>query len=354
MGNIQGQLTSPKENIRFGKVHQRTTTRFFSFLTCIAILIAAFAMSGVWLNRENMLGFLDKTPPQGDDLTEGDIYLENQNPDRNPQTSLLIPEGATAIVSLDLSYKANELSMLQNETLYRPNLEEIKNKQSITDQSSDGPLVLILHTHASEAYLPPQVSYLEGNIGQNIYSSDPERSVIAVGRTLCETLNQNGISAIQCTDQHGKNGTLQSSYQGAATCIARYLEKYPSIQYVIDLHRDGILNNHGELVKAVTTYEGNSYGQIMAVVGTDGNGTEHPYWQSNLSLAIRLNEGIESKIENLCRPISLWNASYNQELAPNSLLLEIGSAGNTKEEAIRSAQLIGEVLSELIKSDQCM
>ena len=352
MENIQGQLTSPKENIRLWKVHRRTSTRVFSFLTCIAILIAAFAMSGVWLNRENMLGFLDKTSSQGDGgtLTEEDISLENQKPDRNPQTSLVIPEGATAIVSLDLSYKANGLSILQNETLYHPNLEEIKNKQSITDQNSDGPLVLILHTHASEAYLPPHVSYLEGNIGQNIYSNDSERSVIAVGRVLCDTLNQNGISAIQCTDQHGKSGTLQNSYQGTAACIARYLEKYPSIQYVIDLHRDGILNNNGELVKTVTTHEGNAYGQIMAVVGTDGNGTEHPNWESNLSLAIRLNEGLESQIENLCRPISLRNASYNQELAPNSLLIEIGSAGNTQEEAIRSAKLVGEVLSELIKS----
>jgi stage II sporulation protein P len=90
----------------------------------------------------------------------------------------------------------------------------------------------------------------------------------------------------------------------------------------------------------------------MAVVGTDGNGTEHPSWQTNLSLALRLGEGLEYCVENICRPISLRNASYNQELAPNALLIEIGSAGNTQEEAIRSAKLVGEVLSGLIKQDR--
>ena len=353
MENIQGQLATPKENIHFGKMCRRSTTRIFSFLTCIAILIAAFAMSGVWLNRENMLGFLDKTPADtGEGGWQEDQSTESVGAFQPSQTESIIPEGATAVLPLDLSYKSNQLSILQNETLYRPNLEEIKNKQSITDLSSDGPLVLILHTHASEAYLPPQVSYLEGSIGQKIYSTEEDRSIVAVGGALCDVLNQNGISAIQCTDQHGKSGTLQNSYQGAAACIEHYLEKYPSIQYVIDLHRDGILTENRELVRTVTTCEGESYSQVMAVVGTDGNGTEHLGWQSNLSLAIRLYEGLERKVENLCRSISLRNASYNQELAPNSLLLEIGSAGNSQEEAIRSAKLVGEVLSELITVNQ--
>ena len=348
MENKQGQLTAPTENIRFGRVHRNTTTRILSFLTCVAILIAAFVMSGVWLNRENLFAFLERIPAESenDDLVEE----PNRSPEQPPQIIPVIPEGATAIVSFDLSYKANQLSILQNKTLYHPNLEEIKNKQFITDLNSDGPLVLILHTHTSEAYLSPQASCLEGSIGREIYSNEKNRSVIAVGRALCDVLNQNGISTIQCTDHHGNNGTLQNSYQSAAVCIARYLEEYPSIQYVIDLHRDGILTESGELVRVATTHEGEAYGQVMAVVGTDGNGTEHPNWQSNLSLAIRLTEELEGEIENLCRSISLRNASYNQELAPNSLLLEIGSAGNSQEEAIRSAKLVGKVLAELIKS----
>lgn len=350
MGNIQGQLTSPRENVYLGKVYRRSAIRFFAFLTCIAILIAAFATSGVWLNRESLFG--KNEPSVNDELPNTDTPSDSTDHDQGTDETPLIPEGATSILSLDLSFQANHLSILQNETLYFPNIEKIKNKQSVTASNSNGPLVLILHTHASEAYLPPKISYLAGNIGREIYSTDQGRSVIAVGEALCESLNQNGISAVHCLDQHGKNGTLQNSYQGAADCIQKYLKKYPTIQYVIDLHRDGILSDSGELVRTVTSNEGEDYGQIMAVVGTDCNGTEHPTWQTNLSLALRLTEGLERKVENICRPISLRNASYNQELAPNALLLEIGSAGNTQEEAIRSAELVGTVLSELIKSDR--
>ena len=352
MENNQAHLPSPRERIQLGKVYRRSTTRFFAFLTCIAILIAAFATSGVWLGRESLFG-KDETDMSVNDaeLPNTDMPLESPKPD-DADKATPVPEGATAILSLDLSFQANHLSILQNETLYRPNIEEIKNKQSITISNSNGPLVLILHTHASEAYLSPQTSYLTGNIGQEIYSNDQNRSVISVGEALCESLKQNGISAIHCSDQHGKNGTLQNSYQGSADCIEKYLKKYPSIQYVIDIHRDGILSDNGELVRTIANHEGESYGQIMAVVGTDGNGTEYPNWQPNLSLALRLNERLESCVENICRPTSLRNASYNQELAPNALLLEIGSAGNTQEEAIRSAELVGKVLSDLIKQDR--
>jgi len=352
MENHQGQLTAPRENIRFGKPIGRPAARFFAFLTCIAILTAAFAMSGVWLNRKNLLGFLEKTPVQEEENPPSlDLPPEDDVPEDNPKIEPTIPEGAISILSLDLSFQKNQLPILQNETSYRLNLDEIKKKQSITGTECDGPLVLILHTHASEAYLLPQVSYLIGNPGNQIYSNESDRSVVAVGEALCNTLNQNGISAVQCLDAHGKNGTLQNSYAGAAACIEEHLERYPSIQYVIDLHRDGILGENGELVRTTTNKEESDYAQIMAVVGTDGNGTECPNWQTNLALALRLNERLESRVENLCRPISLRNASYNQELVPNALLLEIGSAGNTQQEAIRSVELLGEVLAELIKED---
>ena len=58
MENTQGQLTSPREAIHFGKVYKRSLTRFFAFLTCIAILIAAFAANGVWSMIQNLLAIM--------------------------------------------------------------------------------------------------------------------------------------------------------------------------------------------------------------------------------------------------------------------------------------------------------
>ena len=70
--------------------------------------------------------------------------------------------------------------------------------------------------------------------------------------------------------------------------------------------------------------------------------------EQNLALALQLCEGLEERVSSLCRPTLLRNASYNQELAHRSLLLEIGSVGNTQEEAIRTVKLVGDVLAKLI------
>ena len=88
--------------------------------------------------------------------------------------------------------------------------------------------------------------------------------------------------------------------------------------------------------------------QVMAVVGSDGNGTEHPNWERNLALAECLRAALNKEVSGLCRPSILRNASYNQELAPYSLLLEIGTGANSVEEAKRSASLVGKVLSDLL------
>ena len=117
MRNIQGQLTSPRENIRIGKLYRRSAIRFFAFLTCIAILTAAFATSGLWLNREYLFG---KNEPADNNVAPPNTNMpsesinSNQEADKTPP----IPEGATSILSLDLSFQANGLSILQNETVY--------------------------------------------------------------------------------------------------------------------------------------------------------------------------------------------------------------------------------------------
>ena len=85
-------------------------------------------------------------------------------------------------------------------------------------------------------------------------------------------------------------------------------------------------------------------------VGTDGNGTDFPGWRSNLSLALRLRERLNQGGACLGRPVSLRNSSYNQEVAPAALLLEIGSGGNTVREAIRAAELTGAELAILIRT----
>ena len=118
---------------------------------------------------------------------------------------------------------------------------------------------------------------------------------------------------------------------------------------MIDLHRDAVTTSEGELVRAVAEYNGEPIAQVLSVIGTDCNGTSHENWSNNLALALQLREALNQKGASICRPVSLRNSSYNQELAKYSLLLEIGTAANSAEEAKRTAELVGETLADLLQ-----
>lgn len=354
------QLSAGKEPIRFGKLLGRGSRRFLAFVIGCAVLVAAFAVSGVWLSRNSSFfpddwgsfwnGRTDADPSITDDTVIPSVSDEAPNPGN---FSTVLPDGAVPVVAKDLSCSGYGEFYIQNETLYSPDLSALcapSDEEERSFDSENGPVVLILHTHASEAYLPENTYYIKGSIGDVTYSDASGNTVVAVGAALCKSLNQNGVPAVQCTELHGENGTLRNSYAQAAKCIARYRERYPSIQYVIDVHRDGIVSSDGAYIRTLTPEAAEPTAQIMAVVGTDGNGTEHPSWQQNLSLALRLRDRLNSATASVCRPVSLRNASYNQEKAPFALLLEIGSGGNTVAEAIRAAELVGPALSDLIRN----
>ena len=131
--------------------------------------------------------------------------------------------------------------------------------------------------------------------------------------------------------------------------IKKYLEEYPTIKLVIDVHRDSIVKSSGEMVRPVAELDGEAAAQIMCVVGSDWEGDGYPDWENNLSLALKLREKLNSEQYNICRPVNLKGHTYNQELSAFSLLLEVGAAGNSLVEAQRSAKLIGEKLCELLK-----
>ena len=349
-------LLGAHQKIELGKIKRASAARLMSFLLCVGILTAAFAASGMWKDLGQWFGEeadsmgSEKTPSAGN----ADALLDPPSAtDTKEETedAVEIPVGATPVVSLDLSADWSEGAVLENQTVYRVSEIDLLSIVLKCDGSlsSQEPLVLVLHTHSSEAYLEPNAAYLVGDVGDQIYSDQEDRSVLSVGAALCDTLNKNGIPTVQCSKKHGMDGTLQNAYASSEACIKAYLKRYPSIQYVVDLHRDGILDRSGALVRTEIQKSGESYGQIMAVVGSDGNGTEHPSWEQNLALALQLCSRLNASTEGLCRRASLRNASYNQELAPYSLLLEIGSAGNTQEEAIRSAKLVGEELASMIK-----
>ena len=213
-------------------------------------------------------------------------------------------------------------------------------------------MVLIVHTHTVESYLAEGVSYVEGNPSSATYSLDAKENMLAIGKVLGEYLNRNGIPTLLCTVVHTGDGmTLQGSYARAEESIRAYLQQYPSIQLVIDLHRDAVMSADGEYVRTALPNGETSMAQVMAVVGTDCNGTEHTRWEENLALALQLRRAMNAETEGIGRPVFLRNSSYNQELAPYSLLLEIGTGGNSLEQAKRTAEMVGSALVKLFIKD---
>ena len=88
--------------------------------------------------------------------------------------------------------------------------------------------------------------------------------------------------------------------------------------------------------------------QLSLVVGSDGSGLEHPNWMENLRLAVALQTQLLEKQPTLMRPILLRNSRYNQHAATGSLLVEVGAAGNSPEEALLAGQFFAQELASLL------
>ncbi|MBE6530903.1 MAG: hypothetical protein E7679_02270 [Ruminococcaceae bacterium] len=265
-----------------------------------------------------------------------------------------VPEGETPIIPMDLSLSSEGSAYIYNSTGYSPDLKALlasdlsPSNDTLYISNTKAPLVLIVHTHGTEAYSKDgAISYLD-NGGELARSEDTSKNVVAVGAVMAEVLTQNGIPTLHCTIMHDQL-QYKDSYSRAEATIKQYLEKYPSIKLVIDLHRDAIIKSSGELVRPVTAVDSKPTAQVMCVVGSDWGGEACPSWQNNLALALKLRDSLNSKYGNLCRPTYLRTSTYNQELAPYSLLLEIGACGNSLEEAKRAAELVAIELIPLIK-----
>ena len=109
-------------------------------------------------------------------------------------------------------------------------------------------------------------------------------------------------------------------------------------------------DSSGSILRPVTVVDGEATAQVMCVVGSDYGGANHPDWQNNFSFALKLRSKLNQKNEKLCRPVYLRASAYNQQYAPISLLLEVGSSGNYLSEAKAAARLCAEAIADIIKN----
>ena len=216
--------------------------------------------------------------------------------------------------------------------------------------TGEEPQVLILHTHGSEAYtLPPDESYVASG---NHRTTDTNYNVVRVGDEMAEVFGEAGISVL-----HDRTLYDYPNYSGAydrsLAAINSYLEKYPSIRFILDVHRDAIEDSEGNEYKVVSPIEGvGTAAQITLVVGSDGSGLPHPNWKENLKLAVAIQENIIGDYPSLMRPLVLRNSRYNQHVTTGSLLVEMGAAGNSLDEALLAARLFTEQMIQTIQAKE--
>lgn len=208
-------------------------------------------------------------------------------------------------------------------------------------RKSDEPQILIYHTHGSEAY-------------RGSRKGRKSDTVIGVGDVLTKRLEQKNIKVVHDRNIYDvKNGKEERSkaYNYAATAIEKNLKKYPSIQVVIDLHRDGV----NESTKLVTRQNGKRMAQIMFFNGmsrtaTNGNikYLKNLNKQTNLAFSLQLQAQAALKYPGFTRKIYVKGYRYNLHYRGRSLLVEVGAQNNTLSEAKASMSLLAELLNNVL------
>ena len=207
----------------------------------------------------------------------------------------------------------------------------------------EGPKVLIVHTHGSEAYtMPPGQEYEATSESR---TTDCGFNVVRVGDEIAAVLEEAGIEVLHDAALHDYP-EYSGAYGRSLTAAEKAMEEHPSISLVLDIHRDAISDADGSPYKVVSGVAGVNAAQMSFIIGTDGGGLEHPDWQENLKLAAAVQQRLLEDYPTLMRPISVRNSRYNQHVSPGALLVEMGAAGNSLDEALLSARLLGEALAE--------
>ncbi|MBR5779671.1 MAG: stage II sporulation protein P [Clostridia bacterium] len=292
---------------------------------------------------------------QSSEVTEESLPTDGNNGEFEPEEPIPTPkpgEYDLPVTSSNLAwYEATETPSLNiiNKTNFSVVLDEFLSKPfPIVAEMNDSPLVLIIHTHGSEGYLENGYDFYSPD--ESFRSQDTEKNVVHIGEVLCEKLNSLGVGAVHDKTMYDLTD-FNRSYNYSREGIKKALSKYPTIRFVIDLHRDSVFDSNDNNIKPLTVLNGKDCAQLMLVVGTNQGGSDHPDWRDNLTFATHLQQKMNDFYPTLARPINLRTAAFNQALAKGSVLLEVGSCGNTVEEAENAVLLFAQAYASLLKEN---
>lgn len=299
---------------------------------------SADAVENYLAQQEQQEAPAQETPPQGD------------ADDRQEEPLEPIPGGQvvehTSTGKDDGTYLSAQKVYIKNDTSKSVNIPALAS-QAVDLNLGAGPQILIYHTHGSEAYTQTEDSrYTESDAYR---TTDCTKNVVLVGEAMAEVFRSMGFEVIHDTtlyDYPVYNGAYERSRDG----IGKWLAQYPTIKFVLDVHRDALVSEGGAAYKLISQEGDEKVAQVMLVVGSDASGASHPRWQENLALAVKLQLLLTGQYDQLARPITLRSTRFNQDTSPGALLVEVGGHGNTLAEAIAGGKKFAQTAGELLKT----
>jgi stage II sporulation protein P len=299
-------------------------------------------------------------------LTTEDLISEElllPQPEETQQTAL-IPESVEATAGTALSnfrpavqqVQIDRTQLADYETLVRNfyaidantmagsdqlSVEKLLGMDMTLPQEGDGPQILIYHTHSQEAFA-------------DSVPGDVNTGIVGVGECLTKILTeQYGYRVLHNTGQYDVE-TRDNAYSRALPAVEQILAENPSIQVIIDLHRDEV----AEETKLVTDIQGRPTARFMFFNGLsrtrktgDIDYLANENQEANLAFSFQMQLKAAEYYPGLTRRIYLKGYRYNMHLRPRTLLVELGAQNNTVEEAINACDPLAHILDMVLEGE---
>ncbi len=217
------------------------------------------------------------------------------------------------------------------------NAADLLSRSMKLTHGAEAPQILIYHTHSQERFADSN-------------PQDPATSIVGVGEYLTQLLTGYGFHVLHHTGEYDLK-TRDDAYSKAGPAIEQILKENPSIEIVIDLHRDGV----AEGTRLVTNVQGKQMASIMFFNGlsrTTKNGDisylPNPYIQDNLAFSLQMQIAAEEYYPDFSRMIYLKGYRYNMHLCPKTLLVEVGAQTNTVQEVMNAMEPLADILAKVV------
>lgn len=290
-------------------------------------------------------------------LFESEVSLPESS-ESSSESSIALQKPANAGVVKRQTYRAGDSSVyipltagyIKNGTkLSADTIKQTVSQKPAFNIIADGktPEVLIMHSHATESYQPGIYDWYDKSAATR--NQDTSQNTCRVGDEIAAQLTAAGIGVIHDKTLHDYP-SYNGSYERSAVTVKKYLEKYPSIKVVLDVHRDAIQPDDNTIIAPTTTINGKPCAQVMIISGADDGTLNMPHYLENLKFSAALQVQMETDYPTLARPIMFSYRKYNQNLTTGSILLEMGGHANSLDEAIYCGELVGKSLAKTLLS----